>query len=135
MPYSECLPTRLNPLAERICFSQVGNTRNHITVVSMITDRYRSKTCTILFGIVATLPMFPYCIAQFLGLRDTLFALTLNYEFATTCCWVFGFVIYVCELLGGTPLLGSRTLDPCPGFGAIDLLRCVWTYLAPENVF
>ena len=26
MPYSECLPTRLNPLAERTCFPQVGIT-------------------------------------------------------------------------------------------------------------
>ena len=25
MAYSECLPTRLNPLAERTCFSQVVN--------------------------------------------------------------------------------------------------------------
>ena len=25
MAYSECLPTRLNPLAERTCFSQVGS--------------------------------------------------------------------------------------------------------------
>jgi hypothetical protein len=24
MAYSECFPTRLNPLAERTCFSQVG---------------------------------------------------------------------------------------------------------------
>ena len=27
MAYSECLPTRLNPLAERTCFSQVGEAR------------------------------------------------------------------------------------------------------------
>ena len=27
MAYSECLPTRLNPLAERTCFSQVADLR------------------------------------------------------------------------------------------------------------
>jgi hypothetical protein len=28
MAYSECLPTRLNPLAKRTCFSQVGSFTN-----------------------------------------------------------------------------------------------------------
>jgi hypothetical protein len=28
MAYAECLPTRLNPLAERTCFSQVGGGGN-----------------------------------------------------------------------------------------------------------
>jgi hypothetical protein len=38
MVYSECLPTRLNPLAERTCFSQVGGRNQEQKLISASTD-------------------------------------------------------------------------------------------------
>ena len=42
MAYSECLPTRLNPLAERTCFSQVGIALSSQTAVK--TRKGKKKT-------------------------------------------------------------------------------------------
>ena len=53
MAYSECLPTRLNPLAERTCFSQVGVISRFVSLMKMGLDRTGALRVAMLGGLVA----------------------------------------------------------------------------------